>query len=168
MFASIAFFKAARHTCEEHFVAAVDALRAMLCAISFSFVFPCSLDVLVLVLVRRGSIYTSRSVFFLAFWKSVDKFEFLHLPHPPSHTKKETNASRDQFDGARDALIEERDICIYKDRILITFDVPFSLRKQCFWCRTDRYKSSHNIKLGIKKNATKFKQRRHHLHHRRQ
>ena len=101
----------------------------------------------------------------------MDKFEFSLTSQPPSQKKKETNASRDQFDGARDALIEERDICVYKDRILIIFNVSFSLRKQCFWCRTeeiDRYKSSRKIKLGIRKNATKFKQRRHHLHHGRQ
>ena len=136
LFASIAFFKAARHTCEEHFVAAVDALRTMLCAISFSFVFPCSLDVVVLVLVRRGSIYTSRSVcVFSRVWKSVDKLSF--SPHPPPLTKKKKQRIA-HTRPVRDALIEERDICIYKDRILIIFDVPFSLRKQCFWCRTDR------------------------------
>jgi hypothetical protein len=92
LFASIAFFKAARHTFEEHFVAAVDALRAILCAISFSFVFPCSLDVFVFVLVRRGSIYTSRSMFFLAFGKMWIVFEFFSsLPAPLTKKKKQTH-----------------------------------------------------------------------------
>ena len=75
------------------------------------------------------------SVFFSRVWKSLDKFEFFTSPTPP-HKKKKQRIAHTR--PVRDALIEERDIRIYKDRILIIFDVPFSLRKQCFWCRTDR------------------------------
>jgi len=75
------------------------------------------------------------SVFFLAFGKVWINLSF--SPHPPPLTKKKKQRIA-HTRPVRDALIEERDICIYKDRILIIFDVPFSLRKQCFWCRTDR------------------------------
>jgi len=75
------------------------------------------------------------SVFFLAFGKVWINLSF--SPHPPHLTKKKKQRIA-HTRPVRDALIEERDIRIYKDRILIIFDVPFSLRKQCFWCRTDR------------------------------
>jgi hypothetical protein len=80
LFASNAFFKAARHTCEVQFVAAVEALKAALCAISVDVDCPRSLILYVYYSdsVRRRVFFFSRlfgtwSFFILFFSRAEEK-----------------------------------------------------------------------------------------------